>query len=146
LLQTPEIGATLPVTLGCAVMPHQATSDPKWVRRTAPQPFVRAEIMKQVGKDALAGTIDGLAFVLDRSSGEVFADNITIRSKYASKTWTFAGDNANGTPGAPPSFSDEDTALLAGEIPAAALLDEPELMASLTPEEQATIAEDADPS
>lgn len=134
------------VTFGCAVTPAQATSDPNWVRRTASQPFIRAEITKQAGKDALAGTIDGLAFLLDRSNGEVFADNIAIRSRSASKTWTFAGDNGNGTPGAPSSFSDEDRALLAAEIPAAALLDEPELMASLTPEEQAAIAEDADPS
>ena len=134
------------VTFGCAVTPAQATSDPNWVRRTASQPFIRAEITKQAGKDALAGTIDGLAFLLDRSNGEVFADNIAIRSRSASKTWTFAGDNGNGTPGAPSSFSDDDRALLAAEIPAAALIDEPELMASLTPEEQAAIAEDADPS
>jgi hypothetical protein len=71
---------------------------------------------------------------------------LAVRSRTASKNWTYAGDNGNGVPGAPPSFSDEDRALLAAEIPAVALLDEGELMASLTPEEQAAIAEDADPA
>ena len=133
------------VTLGCAVTPARPTGDPAWIGRAFTQPLIRAEVLKQEGSDAFAGTIDGLAFVIDRSNGEVFADNLVVASRTASKTWTFAGDNGNGAPGSP-SFSDEDETLLAADIPAAALLDEADLMASLTPEEQAVIAEDADPA
>jgi len=134
------------VTLGCAVTPVQPTGAPGWIGRVATQSFIRAQVLQQRGSDAYAGTVEGLAFVLDRSNGAVWSDNIRVRSRFASKVWTFAGDNGNGAPPAAPSFSAEDRALLAAEIPAAALLDEPELMASLTPEEQAAIAEDADPS
>ena len=133
------------VALGCAVTPARPTGDPNWIGRVYTQPLIRAEVLKQAGSDAFAGTIDRLAFVMDRAKGEVFADNVAVRSRFASKVWSFAGDNANGIPGAP-SFSDEDRALLAADIPAAALLDEAELMTSLSPEEQATIAEDADPA
>jgi hypothetical protein len=134
------------VTLGCAVTPVQPTGAPGWIGRIATQSFIRAQVLQQRGSDAYAGTIDGLAFVMDRSNGAVWADNIRIRSRFASKVWTFAGDNGNGTPPAAPSFSAEDRALLAEDLPAAALLDEAEVMASLSPEQQATIAEDADPS
>jgi hypothetical protein len=133
------------VTLGCAVTPARPTGDPAWIGRVFTQQLIRAEVLKQEGSDAFAGTVDGLAFVMDRSKGEVFADNLEVASRTASKTWTFAGDNGNGAPGAP-SFSAEDQALLAAPIPDVALLDEADLMASLTPEEQAVIAEDADPA
>lgn len=134
------------VTLGCAITPPRPTGDPNWIGRIYSQPLIRAEVLEQRGSDAFAGTIDGLAFVMDRANGDVIADNLAVRSRFAAKVWSFAGDNANGIPGAPPSFSDEDRALLAEEIPAVALLDEADLMASLSPEAQATIAEDADPS
>lgn len=134
------------ITLGCAITPPRPTGDPNWVGRLYTQPLIRAEVLKQGGGDAFAGTIDGLAFVMDRATGKVFADNVSLASRFASKTWTFAGDNGNGVPGAPPSFSDEDRALLAADIPDVALLDEPDLMASLSPEEQALISEDADPA
>jgi hypothetical protein len=134
------------VTLGCAITSARPTGDPNWVGRLYPQSLIRAEVLKQAGAHAYAGTIDGLAFVMDRSKGTVFADSLQVRSRFAAKTWTFAGDNGNGHPGAPPEFSEEDRALLAAEIPAVALLDEADLMASLTPEEHATIAEDADPA
>lgn len=134
------------VTLGCAVTPARATDDPNWIGRLYTQQVIRAEVLQQRGSDAYAGTVDGLAFVMDRSNGDVWADNIAVRSRFASKVWTFAGDNGDGTPPAPPSFSDEDRALLAEEVPAVALLDEADVIASLSPEQQATIAEDADPS
>lgn len=134
------------VTLGCAITPARHTDDPNWIGRVYSQPLIRAEVLEQQGSDAFAGDVDGLAFVMDRSKGDIFVDNVAVRSRFASKVWTFAGDNGSGIPGAPPSFSDEDLALLAAEIPAVALLDEAELMASLSPEAQATIAEDADPS
>jgi hypothetical protein len=133
------------VTLGCAITAAHATGDPNWIGRVYTQALIRAEVLKQEGSDAFAGTIDGLAFVMDRAKGEVFADNVEVASRFASKTWTFAGDNGNGAP-ATPSFSDEDRALLAADIPEVALLDEADLMASLSPEEQAVIAEDADPA
>jgi hypothetical protein len=134
------------VSLGCRITPPRPTDHPAWIGRVYTQPLIRAEVLSQAGSDAFTGTIEGLAFVLDRSRGDVWADNLSVRSRFASKTWTFAGDNGNGIPGAPPEFSDEDRALLAAEIPPVALLDEAELMASLSPEQQATIAEDADPS
>jgi hypothetical protein len=134
------------VTLGCAITPARPTGDPSWVGRLYTQPLIRAEVLKQGGSDAFAGTIDGLAFVMDRANGEMFADNVEVASRFASKTWTFAGDNGNGVPDASPSFSDEDRALLAADIPDVALLDESDLMASLSPEEQAVISEDADPA
>jgi hypothetical protein len=132
-------------TLGCAITPARPTGDPNWIGRVYTEALIRAEVLKQEGSDAYAGTIDGLAFVIDRANGEVFADNVEVASRFASKTWTFAGDNGNGAPGAP-TFSDEDKALLAAPIPDAALLDEADLMASLTLEEQAVIAEDPDPA
>jgi hypothetical protein len=132
-------------SLGCSVTPARPTGDPAWIGRAFTQPLIRAEVLKQEGSDAFAGTIDGLAFVMDRSNGEVYADNLEVASRTDSKTWTFAGDNGNGAPGSP-SFSDEDKTLLAADIPAAALLEEADLMGSLTPEEQAVIAEDADPT
>jgi hypothetical protein len=134
------------VTLGCAITPARATDDPRWIGRIFTQPLIRAEVLRQAGTDAFAGRIEGLAFVFDRSKGDVYADNLAVRSRTASKLWTFAGDNGNGIPAAPPTFDDEDRALLAADIPAVALLDEAELMSSLTPEEQAAIAEDADPA
>jgi hypothetical protein len=111
------------VTLGCAITPARPTGDPSWVGRLYTQPLIRAEVLKQGGSDAFAGTIDGLAFVMDRANGEMFADNVEVASRFASKTWTFAGDNGNGVPDASPSFSDEDRALLAADIPDVALLD-----------------------
>lgn len=134
------------VTLGCAVTPPRSTGDPGWIGRTYTQPLIRAEVLRQEGSDAYAGSIDGLAFVMDRANGDFIADNIAIRSRSLTKMWTFAGDNGNASPSSPQSFSEEDRALLAADIPAVALLDEAELLTSLTPEEQATIAEDADPS
>jgi hypothetical protein len=134
------------VTLGCAVTLPRPTGDPDWIGRSYSQPLIRAEVLEQRGSDAYAGTIEGLAFVMDRANGDFIADNLSVRSRFAAKVWSFAGDNANGIPGAPPSFSDEDRALLAEDIPAVAFLDEAELMALLSPEAQATIAEDADPA
>ena len=95
------------------------------------------------GTDALAGTITGLALVMDRSQGFVYLDNVGVRSKTATKLWTFAGDNGNGVPGAPPPvFSAEQSALLAQPIPTDSQFDEDVLMPSLTPDEQAAIAVD----
>ncbi len=127
--------------LGCAITPGRPTDDPHWIQRFFTQPVIRAEILRQTGKtDALAGTIDGLALVMDRSQGSVFLDNVSVRSKTVQKTWTYAGDNGNGVPGAPPAFTAEQSALLAAPIPTDSQYDEDVVMSSLTPDEQAAIA------
>jgi hypothetical protein len=130
------------VNLGCALTPARPTGDPHWIQRFFTQPVIRAEIMRQTGKtDALAGTIEGLALVMDRSQGSVYLDNIRVVSKGAQKTWTYAGDNGNGVPGAPtPAFTAEQSALLAAPIPDDPQFDEDVVMSSLTPDEQAAIA------
>ena len=128
------------VNLGCALTPGHPTDDPHWIRRIFTQPVIRAEVLKQPkGTDALAGTITGLALVMDRSQGFVYLDNVGVRSKTATKLWTFAGDNGNGVPGAPADFSAAEYALLASPIPDDPQFDEDVLMPSLTPDEQAAI-------
>ena len=129
------------VNLGCALTPGRPTDDPHWVQRLFTTAVIRAEILRQTGKtDALAGTIEGLALVMDRSQGSVFLDNIRVVSKTAQKAWTYAGDNANGVPSSPPSFTAEQSALMAAPIPEDSQFDEDVLMPSLTPDEQAAIA------
>ena len=130
------------VNLGCGLTPGRPTDDPSWFQRIFTQPVIRAEILRQTkSSDALAGTIDGLALVMDRSNGFVFLDNISVRSKTAEKTWTYAGDNGHGVPrGPPPAFTAEQSALLAEPIPTDSQYDEDVVMSSLTPDEQAAIA------
>jgi hypothetical protein len=132
------------VNLGCALTPGRPTDDPHWIQRFFTQAVIRAEILRQTGKtDALAGTIERLALVMDRSQGSVFLDDVRVVSKTAQKTWTYAGDNGNGVPGAPPPlFSAEQSALLAQPIPTDSQFDEDVLMPSLTADEQAAIAVD----
>jgi hypothetical protein len=129
------------VNLGCALTPGRATGDPRWIERFFTQSVIRAEILRQPkGTDALAGTIEGLALVMDRSNGFVYLDNIAVRSKTATKLWTFAGENGNGVPGAPPpDFSAAQYALLAEPIADDPQVDEDVLMPSLTADEQAAI-------
>jgi hypothetical protein len=127
------------VDLGCALTPGRATSDPRWIQRLFTQPVIRAEVLRQPkGTDALAGTITGLALVVDRSTGSVYLDNVSVRSKTATKTWTYAGDN--GVAGTPPTFTAEQYGLLAAPIPDDSEYDEDVLMSSLTADEQAAIA------
>jgi hypothetical protein len=129
------------VNLGCALTPGRPTDDPRWFQRVFTQPVIRAEVLRQPkGTDALAGTITGLALVMDRANGSVYLDNVSVRSKIATKTWTYAGDNGNGVPGSPPSFTAEQLALMAAPIPEDSQFDEDVLMPSLTADEQAAIA------
>ena len=130
------------INLGCAVTPARPTGEPNWVARVFSQGLIQAEIARQVGTaDALNGTIEQLALVVDRSKGAAYLDNITIRSKALTKVWTSAGDNGNGFPGGPADFSAEQQALLTAPVSDAALSDEADLLASITPEEQALIDE-----
>ena len=62
-----------------------------------------------------------------------------LRSKTATKTWTYAGDNGNAVPGSQ-DFSAAEYALLANPIPDDPQFDEDVLMPSLTADEQAAIA------
>jgi hypothetical protein len=133
------------VNLGCAVTPARPTDDPNWVQRAFSLPVIQAEIVRQVPKplisDALNGTLEDLALVVDRSNGPAFLDNISVRSLTATKVWTFAGDNGNGVPGVPPDFTAEELAMLAAPLPEEALWDEADVLASITPDEQALIDE-----
>ena len=129
------------VNLGCALTPARPTDDPHWVQRLFSTAVIRAEVLRQSkGTDALAGKIDGLALVVDRSQGSVDLDNVSVRAKTATKTWTYAGDNGNGVPASPPVFTAEQTALMAAAIPEDSQFDEDVVMPSLTADEQAAIA------
>ena len=128
------------VNLGCALTPGRATTDPRWIQRIFTQAVIRAEVLRQTkGTDALAGKISGLALVVDRTAGSLDVDNVSVRSKTATKIWTYAGDNGNAVSGAP-AFTAEQYALLGAPIPDDPQFDEDVLMPSLTAEEQAAIA------
>ena len=129
------------VNLGCALTPGRPTGDPHWIQRIFTNAVIRAEVLRQTkGTDALAGKISGLALVVDRTNGSVYLDNVAVRSKTATKTWTYAGDNGNAVPATTPAFSAEQYSLMAAPIPADSQFDEDVLMPSLTPDEQAAIA------
>jgi hypothetical protein len=133
------------LNLGCAVTPARPTDDPKWIQRLFTQPVIQAAIVTQLGtkfaQDALNGTVDDLALVVDRSQGVAYLDNILVRARGATKLWTFAGDNGNGVPGGPADFTAEESAMIAAPLVDAALWDEADVLASITPEEQALIDE-----
>jgi hypothetical protein len=130
------------INLGCAVTPARPTEEPNWVARVFSQSLIQAEIARQVGTaDALNGTIEQLALVVDRSKGAAYLDNITIRSKTLTKVWASAGDNGNGLSGGLADFSAEQQTLLAAPLADAALWEEADVLASITPEEQALIDE-----
>ena len=136
------------VNVGCAVTPGHLTDDPRWVERDFTFFVIRAEILKQVRgvpaqRDALAGTIGDLALVADRTKGVTYLDNITVQTTTFGKVWTFAGDNGNGSPGGPADFSAEEAAMIAAPLPDEALWDEADVLASITPDEQALIDEAA---
>lgn len=133
------------VSLGCAVTPARPTDDPHWIQRVFTQPLIQAETVRQLGtkfaSDALNGTVTGLALVVDRSKGAAYLDNILVRTRAATKRWTYAGDNGNGVPGGPTDFTAAEAAMVAAPLPDEALWDEADVIASITPEEQAMIDE-----
>jgi hypothetical protein len=133
------------INLGCGVTPARPTDDPNWIERVYSQPLIQAEIVRQAPKgtasDALAGTVEDLALVVDRTNGTAYVDNIAVRSRTLRQVWTYAGDNGNGIPGGPADFSADETALLAAPLADEALWDEADVLASITPEEQALIDE-----
>ena len=133
------------VNLDCAVTPPRPTDDPQWIQRAFSHQSIQAEIVRQVARplqsDALNGTVQGLALVVDRSKGPTYLDNIAVSTRTESKEWTFAGDNGNGVPGPPPDLSGDELAMIAAPLPVEALWDEADVLASVTPEEQGLIDE-----
>jgi hypothetical protein len=131
------------VNLGCALTPARPTDDPKWFQRVYTLSVIQAEIVRQVpgglASDALNGVVDRLALVVDRSNGAAYLDNVAVRTRPATKVWTFAGDDANGGPGGPAGFTSDEVAMLAAPLADAALWDEADVLASVTPDEQALI-------
>jgi hypothetical protein len=132
------------INLGCATMSPAAAQSPGWLRRRALQPFIRAAIMMQNRKfftDIINGNLEGLSLVFDRSVGHVFVDDVIVRARgLPSGIWTYAGDNGNGLP-ASPDFTADELAMIAASLPDEALWDEADVLASITPEEQAMIDE-----
>jgi hypothetical protein len=133
------------VNVGCAEAAPSTGSTPGWIRRTATQPFLRMEVLRKAGTDALAGRLTGLALAYDQTVGSILVDNITVASKLGKQTWTSAADNGND-PSGPDGFTDEQAALLALPFSIDELTYVDDLLASATPDEWAAIQEDADPA
>jgi hypothetical protein len=132
-------GRQYEVNLGCKVAPASAGAQPGWIRRTFSRAFVSAEVVRKGGSDALAGQVSGLALVFDHAIGHVFVDNVHAQARIAN-TWTFGGDNGGtNPPGGTPTFSAEQTALLATPLTSDEQLTQDELFAILTPEEWAEV-------
>jgi hypothetical protein len=133
------------VNLGCGVTPAKPTDDSSWIKRVFTEKVIQAEIVRQVPKaltgDALKGTVEQLALVVDRTKGPAYVDNIQVDSRWTSKTWTYAGDNGAGVPGSQPDFTADEQTMLAAPLPQEALWDEADVLASITPEERALIDE-----
>jgi hypothetical protein len=131
------------VNLGCSVTPARPTDDPRWIERLFTLPVIQAQIAKQVPRallgDALNGTVEELALVVDRSKGPAYLDNIAVRSRTLRTVWTYAGDNGNGVPGGPADLTPDEAALAAAPIDGPALWDEADVLAAVTPDEQAEI-------
>ena len=133
------------VNIACAQSAPSTGSTPGWIRRTATQPFIRMEVLRKGGTDALAGKLTGLALAYDQTVGSILVDNITVKSKLGSQTWTSAADNGND-PSGPDRFTDEQAALLAQPFSVDELTYVDDLLASATPEEWVAIQDEADPA
>ena len=130
------------VNVGCAVSPATTGSTPGWLRRIAKQEFIRLEVLRKGGTDALAGSLTGLALAYDQTVGYILVDNITVATKLGSQTWTSAADNGND-PVAVDAFTDEELAFLAQPFSVDELTNADDLLASATPDEWAAIQTDA---
>jgi hypothetical protein len=133
------------VNIGCAQSAPSTGNTPGWIRRTATQPFVRMQVLRKGGTDALAGKLTGLALAYDQTVGSILVDNITVKSKLGSQTWTSAADNGND-PSGPDGFTAEQASLLAQPFSVDELTYVDDLLASATPDEWAAIQDDADPA
>lgn len=141
-----QSGREYVVNLGCKLTPSSPGNEPGWVRKTATQPFIRAETLKKGGTDAYNGDVTGLALVFDHAVGHVFVDNIRVQTRFVRNVWTFAGDNGGTTPPGGPSFTPAQTGLLAAPLAGDEQLSADDLLASLTTDEWAVVNADADPA
>jgi hypothetical protein len=103
------------------------------------------QVLRKGGTDALAGKLTGLALAYDQTVGSILVDNITVKSKLGSQTWTSAADNGND-PSGPDGFTAEQASLLAQPFSVDELTYVDDLLASATPDEWAAIQDDADPA
>jgi len=133
------------VNVGCAVSAASPGATPGWIRRAATQAFIRMEVLRKGGSDAFAGTLTGLALAYDQTVGSILVDNITVATRFGSRTWTSAADNGND-PVASDAFTDEQLAFLAQPLSIDELTYVDDLLATATTEEAAAIQEDADPA
>lgn len=145
LFVTGRSGRQYEVNLGCKTSLTTSGAEPGWLRKTATQAFIRAEVLRKGGGDALNGQVAGLALVFDHAVGQVYVDNIRVQVKGPGNVWTYAGDNGGTNPpgGGAPSFSADQTALLAAPLSADEQLSSDDLLASLTPDESALVNADA---
>ena len=145
LFVTGQSGRQYEVNLGCRSSLTTSGAEPGWLRKTATQAFIRAQVLRKGGGDALNGQVAGLALVFDHAVGHVYVDNIRVQAKGPGNVWTYAGDNGGTNPpgGRSPSFSADQTALLAAPLSADEQLSSDDLLASLTPDESALVNADA---
>ena len=146
LFITGQSGRHYEVNLGCKTSLTSSGAESGWLRKTSTQALIRAEVLRKGRNDALNGQVAGLALVFDHAVGHVYVDNIRVQAKGPGNIWTYAGDNGGTNPpgGGAPSFSADQVALLAAPLSGDEQLTADELLASLTPEEQALV--DAEPT
>jgi hypothetical protein len=144
LFVTGQSGRQYVVNLGCKTSLTSSGAEAGWLRKTATQALIRAEVMRKGGGDALNGQVSGLALVFDHAVGHVYVDNIRVQVKGPGNTWTYAGDNGGtNPPGGSPSFSVDQSSLLAAPLSADEQLNGDDLLASLTTDEWALVDADA---
>jgi hypothetical protein len=141
-----QSGREYVVNLGCKLTPSAPGAEPGWIRKNATQAFIRAETLRKGGTDAFNGEVTGLALVFDRIIGHVFVDNIRVQTRLVRNVWTFAGDNGGTTPPGGPSFTANQSGLLAAPLSANEQLTADDLLATLTLDESAVVNADADPT
>jgi len=141
-------GREYEVNLGCKVAPSSPGAESGWIRRSFSQTFIRGQVLRKGGQDALFGRVGGLALVFDQSVGHVYVDNIVVQAKARTNRWTYAGDNGGTHPpgGLAPAFTANQLALLAQTATADEQLTEDELVASLTPDEWSLVSQDELPA
>lgn len=145
LFVTGQSGRQYDVNLGCKASATTPDAEPGWLRKTATQAFIRAEVLRKGRDDALNGQVAGLALVFDHAVGHVYVDNVRVQAKGPGNMWTYAGDNGGTNPpgGGSPSFSADQSLLLAAPLSADEQLSGDDLLASLTPEEWELVNADA---
>ena len=144
LFVTGQSGRQYAVNLGCKTSLTTSGAEAGWLRKTATSTLMRAEVLRKGRTDALNGQVTGAALVFDHAVGHVYVDNIRVQVKGPGNLWTYAGDNGGtNPPGGSPSFSAEQSSLLASPLSADEQLSGDDLLASLTPEAWELVNADA---